>query len=165
MVTKEMLKTWRNANSAVWVTITGGNATVSYSTKIKADGFDAAEVTASFNSFKAHVPDGYKKAFAHESIYKFAGECGNFAALRMLLKDGDDLFFHARDNSNNYCKAAEIPSDKLNTDGDFHHPDYHGLHDDVMFVDIIRNNKTILRDFIVDYSVCPDNSARLLNNN
>ena len=164
MVTKEMLQTWKNANEAAWVNITGESATVSFSTKIEVKGFEPTKVTASFNSFKALLPIGYKKAFAHDSIYKFAGECGNFAALRMLLKEGDDLFFHPKDNSNNYCKQAEIPGRKLNTDGTFHHPDYYGLHDDVMFVDIIRKGKTILHNFIVDYSVCPDNSARILNN-
>ena len=164
MITKEMLNTWKKANDSVVVWINDDKATIGFNTKVKVKGFQDTTVHAEFNGFNATLPNGYKKACTSTQIYTWNGNSGNFGALRLLLKEGDELSFTVTDNTNDYMKAVVIPAENLNKDKEnsFPHPTYYGLHNDTMYVNIKRKGKYILRDFVLDCRQCPDNSARML---
>lgn len=164
MITKELLKTWKNANDSVVIWINEDKATIGFNTKVKVKGFQDTTVHAEFNGFTANLPKGFTKACTSQNIYKWSGNNGNWDALRMLLKEGDEVSFHVTDNINGYMKAAVIPAENLNKDKEdsFRHPTYYGLHNDTMYVNIKRKGKYILRDFVLVVNQCPDNSARML---
>ena len=81
---------------------------------------------------------------------------GTWDALRLILRVGDELTFHARDNSNQYEQRAMAPIGRMDS-GTFD-----GLHHDELVATIRRNGKAIVRDMVLMSSVCPDNSARAI---
>ena len=60
-----------------------------------------------------------------------------------FIKVDDDLFFHCTTNNNQYLDNANL----------FH---------DILYCTIYRNDKMIIDDYILESSICPDNSARAI---
>lgn len=85
----------------------------------------------------------------------------NWRALAYMLKPGDILFFRVVENNNDYLNAAEIPAGKIQ-----YHPAYYKLHNDTLFVMIVRNygtkRETEIATLELEHSICPDNSARAI---
>ncbi len=168
MITKEMLRTWKAANESISIHITDGQATINLQSTVTVKGFEKSSVRATFNSFTATLPTGYNKAYSYQPIFSGDnGVYGNFGALRLLVREGDELHFRVSDNKNGYMEAAVIPAENLksfvNGENRSYHPTYYGLHNDTMYVDIIRKGKTIIRNMYLQSSTCPDNSARMLS--
>ncbi len=83
---------------------------------------------------------------------------GAWDALKRLVRVGDRLIFRARENGNGYLNAAIIPAGALKED--FHHGGYDRLFVDELSVSIVRNGRMIVREMVVESSICPDNTAR-----
>lgn len=66
---------------------------------------------------------------------------GAVDALRLILRDGDDVTLRTFDNTNGYATDA-------------------GLHNDELRVSVSRNGKTLIDGLVLDHSLCPDNAAR-----
>jgi hypothetical protein len=145
-ITKELLDAWKKADDYVGVRIEDGKATINLSAKVKAPkGYENTydnSVRVSFNSFPAYV-NGHKtgKAYFADARYTFVSD--NWDALRMILRVGDKVTFNADENNNQYMRDA-------------------GLHNDQLYVSVIRNDKQILSRFVIRSSQCPDNSARAI---
>ena len=88
----------------------------------------------------------------------YAKSCGQWQALCAIVRPGDQVELRARENNNNYLDAAEIPHGKL---GEYHGR-YEKLHHDECLVTIVRKDKRIVRDLLLVWSVCPDNTARAI---
>lgn len=81
-------------------------------------------------------------------VYAWHGQNGTLAALRALVKAGDELHVYARANNNQYMDEA-------------------GLFSDELLVTVLRPNgentaKVILHEFVLAHSQCPNNSARAI---
>ena len=83
---------------------------------------------------------------------------GAYDALKRLIRVGDKLIFRARENGNGYIDAAIIPPGALKED--FHLGGYDALFVDELTVSIVRNGRMIVREMVVESTVCPNNSAR-----
>jgi len=87
---------------------------------------------------------------------------GQWEALALIVRPGDELKFSARTNGNGYLEAAVIPAGKL----EHHYSGYDKLYHDELTVSVFRSangrSKTIIREMILDDSICPDNSARAI---
>jgi hypothetical protein len=82
---------------------------------------------------------------------------GAWEALRQLVRVRDVLLFWvAQDGSNDYMKACEIPKGKL----DGHYRGYDRVYCDELQVSLERGGKYIVRDLVLTYSICPENTAR-----
>jgi hypothetical protein len=76
-----------------------------------------------------------------------------------LVRPGDRLTLVWRPDwlSNAYSQKASYDGSV----GDC--PSYHGLHVDTLYLQVIRKHTTAYM-FLIDVSVCPDNSARMIRN-
>lgn len=159
MLTKETIRAWKRANTIVCF-IANGQAKLRLIHKVKDKHYEETEQHLDINGFKGIVREGYRSAIFCDIF----ASSGNWAALALIVKPGDELRFRAIDNQNGYLKAAEIRPERLNPE---YHLFYDGIHHDTLYVDVIRygkNNtpKVILRDFHLDDVICPDNTARAL---
>lgn len=98
------------------------------------------------------------EAFSH--IYNY----GSLDAFRVIVREGDEIRFEFRENGNGYIRAATITKENLFSrgGGGNYCEDYDRIHYDELVVSIKRNGKTIVRELPIDHSVCPDNSARMI---
>ena len=71
------------------------------------------------------------------------GDIGGFMALSVLAREGDQITVYARRNNNQYLDDA-------------------GLNHDELLGTLTRNGKTIVRDVLLAWSCCPNNSARAI---
>jgi hypothetical protein len=85
-------------------------------------------------------------------------------ALALIARPGDVLRFHARCNNNGYLDAATIAPGAMNDR--YHAGGYPKLYAEELTVTILRPNsktgkvRTILRDWVLTYTIVPDNTAR-----
>ena len=92
---------------------------------------------------------------------------GQWQALGLLVRPGDQIRLNARDNQNGYLKHAIIQREALDPQ---YHPEYHGIHTDECLLSIARphknahptNPRVIVRDMVMKTDNCPDNSARAI---
>lgn len=78
----------------------------------------------------------------------------NCQALQYVLKENDEIIFFHEQNGNEYCKKAHI---EINGES------YDGINIDELCCRIIRKNKQIVNRFILSYSACPNNTARMVH--
>jgi len=90
----------------------------------------------------AYLPGWSRKAFAC-FLYVGGLQDGAIGALRQLIRPDDELVLIARENGNNYERDA-------------------GLHHEELTATIYRNGKTIIDKLVLTCSVCPDNTARMI---
>ncbi len=94
-------------------------------------------------------------AWFHISTYR-----DTFKVFASTLRPGDTLTLCAVDNSNQYLEMAECPHGKLDSGS------YSRLHADELTATVRRTvngkTKTIVESMLLAYSVCPDNSARAI---
>lgn len=84
-----------------------------------------------------------------------AASCGAWQALVRLCRVGDELVFTAQENGNQYVREAIGAGD-----GETGH--WRGLYHDELSVELHRQNKTIIQELMLVDSVCPNNSARMI---
>lgn len=68
---------------------------------------------------------------------------GQWQALKAILKPNDILTFEFRENSSGYLESA-------------------GLHHDELLVTVKRNGTTIINRMMLEWSCCPENTARAI---
>lgn len=106
-------------------------------------------------SVDGSLPGWARKAFAMRWVYRPAGSWTAFVA---LVRVGDEIHLSARENGNDYVKAAMIPAGKLSPAD----TGYSEIHCDEMVLTVRRKGKTILQEMTIVSSICPDNSARMI---
>jgi hypothetical protein len=85
------------------------------------------------------IPSGYRSIF----VYFPYTDIGNWQALCMMIRPDDKVIFHARVNGNRYTEDSELFVDEF-------------------AVNIVRKDKVIVRDMVLASTICPDNTARML---
>jgi hypothetical protein len=148
------------------VRIADRDATISVSRPITVSypkGFEPPDYVSrpeATHEFKASASwswgDTTKKAFFHS--YRN----GNWKALSMIVRENDELTFTVGNGGNDYLAACLVSSDRLNrkSNGEYHHPDYDAIYCDTLNVTVTRKGKTLVSSLLLDYSLCPDNTAR-----
>jgi len=161
-VTKELVKALRKEASAVSIRIEGKSAKITVSVKVKIPkGFEGDDTARQeFNGFRGMLPEGKSKAYFSDIFYEPTR--GNFGALGLIIREGDELTFRASDNQNGYLEHARINGSDLKYTNGYIHPDYTGIHNDTLTVQVMRNGKCVIRGFEIDSRQCPDNSARAI---
>ena len=107
-----------------------------------------------FITTRAHLPRGASKAFA--SLWD--GENGAWGLIRRTIREGDEVTFSARENGNQYVKAAKINSGDLEN----HDCGYDSLHSDELLVSVYRKGSSIASCVVIAHSTCPNNTARMI---
>jgi len=102
------------------------------------DGFTGT-LELRFGNFQSKIASGFTNANFIDILHK--KNSGNYAALEMLIRPGDHLHFRCFDNSNQCLEKS-------------------GLHNDTLFVTILRKGKVLLSDFTLDLDISFNNSAR-----
>ena len=103
-----------------------------------------------------YLPGTASHAFA--MFYASPRNHGAWGAVQQLARAGDTLVLTARENGNQYVRAAEIPAGKMDT----HDQGYSSIHADEMCITIRRGDKTIIHELVLYHCTCPNNSARLI---
>ena len=162
-LTKEDVQAMRHATSVV-IRIDDGKVRVEMAEKVTAHKRGVMLESELRHSVDAN--GGVSRNAGTRAVFSigYAALDGNWQALCMLVRPGDDLRFNASDNGNGYLKHAEISPYAWDDEPDAkgHHPHYYRLYNDWLTVTIYRQGKPILRDLYLDHTLCPNNSARAI---
>ena len=91
------------------------------------------------------------------SCYLYADSYGAWGLLVKSLRVGDRIVFTARENGNGYIKG--VSSGRTTDTSDISFSD---LHYDEMCLTIYRKGKVFADRVVFEHSICPSNSARML---
>jgi hypothetical protein len=155
-LTAEDITAMRAATS--WaVRLDGGIATLRLTKRLPErtrDGFTARTSSEPERTITGTAPTIVKAWFSEAYLE------GNFAALRQLVRAGDQLRWYADQGAeNSYLRAAVIPPGALQ-DSHYHAGGYDRLYCDSLCVDVVRKGKRIIERMTITFSLCPQNSAR-----
>jgi len=158
-ITKELKEAWKKANDGVCIVVDEDQACFVFRMKTAGkDGYEDTSTEARFNGFHGSLPSGFKRA--HFSFLWYYKKEGNINALKQLTRVGDEVRFRVSDNRNGYLKEARV--DASNMENPHYHSNYEGLHNDTLWVDVLRDGKPVIVHFELAHSIGPSNSARAL---
>ena len=158
-LTKEDVRALRTCDRVV-VKIDGEIATVRCIKEVKAaDGFTSADPYTTLQaeyeiSTQGHLSKRYRTASCFLSFTTF----GAWGLLVKSLRTGDRIVFEARENGNGYINGV---SSGKTSDID-NNIDFTSLHYDEMCMTIYRKGKVFADKVVFEHSICPSNSARML---
>ena len=163
-LTKEDIRALRTCDRVV-APIGGANntstATVRCIKEVKAiDGFTSADPYTTLQAEYEILTQGtISKRYRTASCYLcYATTFGAWGLLVKSLRTGDKIVFTARENGNGYINGV---SSGKTSDID-NNIDFTSLHYDEMCLTIYRKGKVFADRVVFDHSICPSNSARML---
>jgi len=167
-LTKEDVRALRTCDRVV-VKIDGEIATVRCIKEVKTiDGFTSADPYTTLQaeyeiSTQGHLstrltgyipPLRYRTASCYLSFTDF----GAWGLLVKSLRVGDRIVFEARENGNGYINGV-LSGKTSDIDNNI---DFTSLHYDEMCLTIYRKGKVFADKVVFEHSICPSNSARML---
>ena len=163
-LTKEDIKALRTCDRVV-VQLGTSTATVRCIKEVKTiNGFTSSDpyTTAEYEILtQGHIG---KEWIGSGATYRTAScflSCTTFGAWGLLVKSlrvGDRIVFEARENGNGYIKGV---SSGKTSDID-NNITFDSLHYDEMCLTIYRKGKLFAEKVVFEHSICPNNSARML---
>ena len=158
-LTKEDIKALRTCDRVV-VKIDKEITTVRCIKEVKAiDGFTSADPYTTLQaeyeiSTQGHLSTRYRTASCFLSFTTF----GAWGLLVKSLRTGDKIVFTARENGNGYINGV-LSGKTSDIDNNI---DFTSLHYDEMCLTIYRKGKVFADKVVFEHSICPSNSARML---
>jgi hypothetical protein len=158
-LTKEDIKALRTCDRVV-VKIDGEITTVRCIKEVKAiDGFTSADPYTTLQaeyeiSAQGHLSTRYRTA----SCFLSFTTSGAWGLLVKSLRVGDRIVFEARENGNGYINGV-LSGKTSDIDNNI---DFTSLHYDEMCLTIYRKGKVFADKVVFEHSICPSNSARML---
>ena len=157
-LTKEDIKALRTCDRVV-VQLGTSTATVRCIKEVKTiNGFTSSDPYASIEyeiAAEGHISKRYRTASCflyHKTTF------GAWGLLVKSLRTGDRIVFEARENGNGYIRGV---SSGKTSDID-NNIDFTSLHYDEMCLTIYRKGKLFADRVVFEHSICPSNSARML---
>lgn len=157
-LTKDAITAMKAANRAS-IHIKNREAKLCLDIPVKQGKFEASVETELITNgwVKSWYEQGYR-AFFYLSSPQY---CGAWQALLQILRPGDQLDLYARENGNGYLKVARCDASDFGEEAKYH-GNYQGLHLDECIVRMKRKGKVVVDGLVLDFSCCPDNSARAI---
>ena len=161
-LTKEDIKALRTCDRVV-VQIGGVNntstATVRCIKEVKAmDGFTSSDPYTTLQAEYEILTQGtISKRFRTASCFLSFTTFGAWGLLVKSLRTGDRIVFEARENGNGYIKG--VSSGRTTDTSDISFSD---LYYDEMCLTIYRKGKVFADRVVFEHSICPSNTARML---
>ena len=158
-LTKEDIKALRTCDRVV-VKIDGEVTTVRCIREVKtADGFTSANPYTTLQAeYEILAQGGMSKRFRTASCYLSFTDFGAWGLLVKSLRTGDRIVFEARENGNGYINGV-LSGKTSDIDNNI---DFTSLHYDEMCLTIYRKGKVFADRVVFEHSICPSNSARML---
>jgi hypothetical protein len=158
-LTKEDIKALRTCDRVV-VKIDGEVTTVRCIREVKTvDGFTSANPYTTLQAeYEILAQGGMSKRFRTASCYLSFTDFGAWGLLVKSLRTGDRIVFEARENGNGYINGV-LSGKTSDIDNNI---DFTSLHYDEMCLTIYRKGKVFADRVVFEHSICPSNSARML---
>ena len=166
-LTKEDIKALRTCDRVV-VKIDGEIATVRCIKEVKPiDGFASADPYTTLQAeyeilAQGHISKefwiGRGATYRTASCYMYSDLCGAWGLLVKSLRTGDKIVFTARENGNGYINGV-LSGKTSDIDNNI---DFTSLHYDEMCLTIYRKGKVFADRVVFEHSICPSNTARML---
>ena len=158
-LTKEDIKALRTCDRVV-VKIDTDVATVRCIKEVKPiDGFASADPYTTLQAeYEISAQGTISKRYRTASCFLSFTDFGAWGLLVKSLRVGDRIVFTARENGNGYINGV---SSGKTSDID-NNIDFTSLHYDEMCLTIYRKGKLFADKVVFEHSICPSNSARML---
>ena len=158
-LTKEDVRALRTCDRVV-VKIDGEIATVRCIKEVKAiDGFTSADPYTTLQAEYEILTQGtISTRYRTASCFLPFTDFGAWGLLVKSLRVGDRIVFTARENGNGYINGV---SSGKTSDID-NNIEFTSLHYDEMCMTIYRKGKVFADKVVFEHSICPSNSARML---
>ena len=158
-LTKEDIKALRTCDRVV-VQIGTSTATVRCIKEVKPiDGFTSSDPYTTLQAEYEILTQGtISKRYRTASCFLSFTTFGAWGLLVKSLRTGDRIVFEARENGNGYINGV-LSGKTSDIDNNI---DFTSLHYDEMCLTIYRKGKVFADRVVFDHSICPSNSARML---
>tara|TARA_R100001377_G_scaffold9756_1_gene4966 strand:+ start:861 stop:1361 length:501 start_codon:yes stop_codon:yes gene_type:complete len=158
-LTKEDIRALRTCDRVV-VKIDGEIATVRCIKEVKAmDGFTSADPYTTLQAeYEILTQGGMSKRYRTASCFLSFTDFGAWGLLVKSLRTGDKIVFTARENGNGYINGV-LSGKTSDIDNNI---DFTSLHYDEMCLTIYRKGKVFADKVVFEHSICPSNTARML---